>query len=220
MGIIIYGAGENGRIVLDILKCAKKAAIGFIDDNPALKGKEVSKLKVLGGFDYLKNLDKSKDSVIVSFGDNHLRKSKADLVKEQGFRLESAIHPRAIVAESVTLGENVIVVAGAVINPDAKIGRCVLINTGATVDHDCIIEEACHIAPGAHLAGGVHVRKLAFIGIGSSVIDDMIIGENSVIGAGSVIIREVPSNATVVGVPGKVIKSNVKGISPKKEKSN
>ena len=94
--------------------------------------------------------------------------------------------------------------AGAVINADAKIGKHCIINTGATVDHDCVIEDFCHIAPGAHISGGTHIGEGTWIGVGSSVIQYLNIGKNCMIGAGSVVVREMPDNVTAVGNRGRI----------------
>jgi acetyltransferase-like isoleucine patch superfamily enzyme len=72
------------------------------------------------------------------------------------------------------------------------------------VDHDCDIGEFVHIAPGTHLAGNVRVETGAFVGTGVSVIPGMRIGRWSVIGAGGVVICDVPEEVTVVGVPARV----------------
>ena len=61
------------------------------------------------------------------------------------------------------------------------------------------------VSPGTHISGNVTVRTGGNIGTGVNIINRLEIGEWSVIGAGSTLIRDVPPNTTVVGVPGKVV---------------
>jgi len=83
------------------------------------------------------------------------------------------------------------------------LGRHVIVNTGATIDHDCIVGDFAHIGPGVHLAGMVKVGAGAFLGIGSVVLPGLAIGEWSMVGAGAVVIRDVPDRVTAYGVPAK-----------------
>ncbi|MEW6097426.1 MAG: acetyltransferase [bacterium] len=210
MRIIILGAGEQGRVVLNILQYDRDVQIiGFIDvcDNPQIWDTQVKGINVLGGLTLLPELYKEKaEACIVAFGDNKKRVELAHQAKKIGFAIINAIHPSAVISKCAILGEGIVICPNVSINPDVRIGDNVIINTGAIVEHDCVIEEGAHIAPGAHLAGGVKVKTNAFVGIGATVIDDLTIGENSIIGAGTVIIKDVPDNVTVVGVPGRIIK--------------
>jgi len=73
------------------------------------------------------------------------------------------------------------------------------------VDHDCEIEDFVHIAPGVHLAGGVLVGEGSLLGIGSSVIPYKRIGRWTIVGAGGVVVNDIPDCVTVVGVPARPI---------------
>ena len=90
---------------------------------------------------------------------------------------------------------------GAHIGTEAIIGDGTIINSNSNVDHDCVIEENCHLAPGCTLAGGVTIRSKTFLGTGVSVIPYIQIGARTTVGAGSVVIRDVPDDMTTFGVP-------------------
>jgi len=98
--------------------------------------------------------------------------------------------------------------AGVVINAEAHIGDLSIVNTGATVDHDCRVGRGVHIAPQCALAGNVMVGDYTFLGIGTKVIPEMIVGQDVTIGAGGIVITDIASESTAVGVPAKVIKKN------------
>lgn len=205
MNTLIYGAGENGRVVLDILRSSNTEVVGFIDDNQKMRGKKIDVVEVLGTMSDLERINKSF-GIVIAIGDNKKRVEISNKIENLGFKLVNAIHPSSVISKSAVIRQGVVIAAGVVINPNAELGKNVIINTGSTIDHDCVIEEGVHIAPGVHLAGGVKIKKNAFLGIGSVVIDDLTIGENSIVGAGTVVIEDVPPNVTVVGVPGKIIK--------------
>jgi acetyltransferase-like isoleucine patch superfamily enzyme len=77
----------------------------------------------------------------------------------------------------------------------------VILNTGCTVDHHNMIGDYAHIVPGAHLGGDVTVGEGAFVCIGASVAPQRKVGAWATVGAGAVVIRDVPDGVTVVGVP-------------------
>jgi serine acetyltransferase len=98
------------------------------------------------------------------------------------------------------------VAAQAAICAEARIEDLAIINTGAIVDHECVVGTGAHICPGVHLAGRVRIGACAFVGIGANVIQCLSVGDHAIIGAGAAVIFDVPAEATVVGVPGRVIK--------------
>ena len=79
-------------------------------------------------------------------------------------------HVSAAIASDATLGDGAQVMAGAVIQPAARIGRNVLVNTRAVVEHDCVVGDHAHVAPGAVLCGGVSIGESAHIGAGAVIL--------------------------------------------------
>lgn len=93
-------------------------------------------------------------------------------------------HPRAVLPLVVDVGEGTIIMAGAIVQPGARIGKHVILNTGCTVDHDCVIGDYAHIAPGAHLCGGVTVGEGALVGVGARAVPGAVIAPWSLVKAG------------------------------------
>jgi sugar O-acyltransferase (sialic acid O-acetyltransferase NeuD family) len=199
-GVLILGAGGHGKVVADILMCQGKHVIGFLDDDPALWGSVCLGLPILGSIDTY--TDYVPDGLIIGIGQNRIRQAITQRLGEKVESLwASVVHPGAVIASSASLGKGVVVVAGAIINPETVIGNHAIINTGATVDHDCRIGDFCHIAPGAHLAGAVTVGEGSFCGIGSAAIPLVSIGKWVTIGAGAVVVRNIPDGVIAKGVP-------------------
>lgn len=197
----LFGASGHGKVIKDILNANGVKVEAFVDDN--LNVNECGGQLVLHDATGL-------SPIIVSIGVNRIRKMIVERLKENNPTIVYgiAIHPSAIVSPSAKIGEGTVVMAGAVINADAVIGKHCIVNTGATVDHDCVIEDYCHIAPGVHISGGTHVGEGSWIGVGSSVIQCLNIGKNCMIGAGSVVVKDIPDNVTAFGCPAKVIKNH------------
>ena len=207
---IIVGCGGHGRVVLDILMNAGgHHVVGFVDSERLLIGRRIDGVKVLGHPDDLSTLRSAFDidCGIVAVGDNGARRSLAHGIERAGLRLINAIHPSANLAHNVTLGRNIVVAAGALVCAHCQIGDSVILNTGCIVDHESMIGTATHVCPGARLAGRVTVESGAFVGIGATITQSLRIGYESVIGAGAVVIRDVPPMTTVVGVPAREIQS-------------
>jgi sugar O-acyltransferase (sialic acid O-acetyltransferase NeuD family) len=133
------------------------------------------------------------------------RQNVYDRFTREGYRFAAVVHPSAIVALEMQLGDGVQILAGAVLQPGSVIGSNAVINTGAIVDHDCALGAHVHISPRAVLSGGVRVGAGAHIGTGASVIQGISIGAGSIVGAGAVVVSDVPSGVTTLGVPAKVI---------------
>ena len=77
--------------------------------------------------------------------------------------------------------------------------------------HHNVIEDFTFIGPNACTDGEVWVKEGAFIGLGASVKPGVTIGKFATVGAGSVVIEDVPDYATVFGVPAKIIKIEREG---------
>jgi UDP-N-acetylbacillosamine N-acetyltransferase len=207
--LVIWGASGHARVVADIVRLqGTYDLVGFLDDtDPGRHGSEFDGLTVLGGSEKLDELKEIGVShLIIGFGDCAARLKASALVREKGFSLATAIHPKAVVAGDAVVAAGTVIAAGAVVNPGATINENVIINTGATVDHECNIEEGVHVCPGVHVAGHVNIGRASWIGIGAIVSDHLRIGANTVIGAGAVVVHDIPDNVVAYGVPARVVK--------------
>lgn len=209
MGIIIYGAGGHGKVVADVVeRQGTYNLLGFIDDNPAVWGKELSGYKILGGIDACTNGGLTRYPFIVAIGDNQARRQIVARLETLGGHFGRAVHPSAQIAKDVRLAPGVMVMANVVINPGSRIGNHTIVNTSATIDHDCVIGDFVHISPAAALAGNVVVQEGAHVGMGSLILPGVQVGAYSVIGAGAVVTKNIPERVTAVGVPARPVKKS------------
>ena len=214
--IAIIGAGGFGREVLDMFYTLNQEqnnfeVLGFIVQKQyGEPGTIVNELPILGDFDWLES-HKYQVEVTCAVGAPQYRYRLVKQAKEIGVKFTNAIHPSVRLNRWITLGEGVIITAGCLLTTNVLIGNHVHINLACTIGHDVKIMDYVSIAPGVHVSGNVNLGEGCYIGTGANLIEKLNIGEWSVIGAGSTIIRDVPSNSTVVGVPGKVVKTKEGG---------
>ena len=106
-------------------------------------------------------------------------------------------------------------ITGIEIHPGAQIGRRFFVDhgMGVVIGETTIVGDDVTLYQGVTLGGtGKEVgkrhptiRKNVVIGAGARVLGNITIGENSRVGAGSVVLRDVPDNSTIVGVPGHIV---------------
>ena len=203
--VIVIGSSGHAKVVIELLQ-AMGDQVDFCVGDPNSASMCMG-LPVLNGDEHLRRLrDEGYSRAFVAVGSNAIRTRLADLTIRLGFRLVNAVSPQAIISPSASLGEGVAVMAGAVINAQAVVEDLAIINTGATVDHDCRIGRGVHIAPQCGLAGNVIVGAGSLLGIGCKVIPNMRIGSEVTIGAGGVVVSEIPDGVVAVGVPARVVK--------------
>lgn len=116
------------------------------------------------------------------------------------------IHPSVIYSESVNFGEGSIVCAGNIITVNIEIGKHVIINLDCTIGHDANIGDYSTILPSVNVSGFVKTEECVSIGTGSAIIQGVNIGKNTVVGAGAIVVKDLPENCTAVGLPAKPIK--------------
>jgi UDP-N-acetylbacillosamine N-acetyltransferase len=208
--VVIWGASGFALIVFDIVRLRQEFELaGYLDDvSPQRKGARFGTSVILGGREQLEELDKAGiKNIILGFGDCKGRLRVTGLLKSRGFSLLSAIHPHAVISEDAHLKDGLMVGAGVVIDPYVTLGESCVINRGSLIGHESNIQDCVNISPGVNIGGKVSIGKGTFLGIGSTVINDIKIGSNVVIGAGSVVVNDIPDNVVAYGTPAKVVRN-------------
>ena len=204
--INLYGAGGHSTVIKEMIELHGDQIGTVYDDNPENAHPVFTSFRIDKGVaENLDGINKSIEPLIIAVGNNSHR---YHIAEQLSVSFTTVIHETAIIAKNTTIEEGTAVLAGAIIQTNTRIGNHVLINTGASVDHDNDIADFVHIAPKAALCGHVSVGIGTEIGVGASVIPGIRIGKWCTIGAGTVILQDVPDYAVVVGNPGKVIKYN------------
>lgn len=202
----ILGAGGHARVLLESLKQDPAiTVVGFFEVNEQLVGSKLSDLPIYHE-NKIAKLHPMKILLINgigSIGQSSNRAKQFDRYKKCGFYFHTAQHPTSYVAHGVIIGEGVQLMARSTVMIGSKIGDNAIVNTAASVDHDCDIGRHVHIAPGAVLSGNVTVGDYTHIGTGANIIQGIKIGKNVLIAAGAVVVKDIPDNMRVAGVPAK-----------------
>jgi sugar O-acyltransferase (sialic acid O-acetyltransferase NeuD family) len=208
--VAVVGAGGHGRVIADILSLHSDVqVVGFLDDDPGKRSQVMDTIRVIACVEDAIRLKKSRkiDGVVLAVGNNRARARLFARMVELGVPVFSAIHPVAVLARGVTMGEGFVAMAGVVINPGALIGANVCVNTGAVLDHDTVLEDHVHIFPGARLTGGVRVERYAYVSSGAIVAPYLKVGENATVAAGAVVLENVAPHTVVAGVPARLVRA-------------
>lgn len=209
MKSVIIGAGTYGEVYLAYLQEAGINVVGFLDDNSHYWGRDIRGIPVLGSTALMKTL-KTKEGVGAIYcplGDNRLRVKFLTTARELGFQTPNFIHSSVLISPHVTIGEGVYILLGAKIMPYTVIKDFVMISMGVYLAHHNVLENGVFLSTGCNFGASIHALPYAYCGIGSTIMTGIHeLGEDCLIGAGAVVIHDVPASAVVAGVPAQIIK--------------
>ena len=209
--LYIVGAGGFGREVAWLVERVNDVnkewnLKGFIDDNEAVHNTIEGGYQVIGGCDYLMNLQEEVWAYC-AVGNAAVREKIINKFANcQHIKWATLVDPSVISSNRVAIGEGTIICAGTIITVDIEIGKHVIINLDCTIGHDDIIEDFVTIYPSVNVSGNVHVERNVELGTGAQIIQGKKIGRNTIVGAGSVVVKDLPEKCTAVGSPAKPIK--------------
>lgn len=207
--IVIVGAGGFGReiewLINRINKIEKKFNIlGYIDDNQEVN-LETSKLTILSDIEGIKKLP-DNINVVVAVGNSKARQKIVNKIKcIKNVKFPNLIDPNAIVEKNMIKGEGNIICAGVIGTVNIEVHNFNIVNLNCTIGHDAKLMNFVTVYPNVNISGGVIINECTEIGTGTQIIQYKKIGENSVVGAGSCVIRDIESNVTAVGVPTRIL---------------
>lgn len=209
--IVLFGGGNQAHYTIDIIeKEGKYNIVGIIDSIHEVDCERFG-YKILGRQEDLKELIERYDIYggVISIGDNGSRYLVSQQILQiiPNFIFVNAIHPSVVIGNTTELGYGIVAMAGCIFNPKAKIGNFTFFATGAQVEHDNIIHDFASISAGSITGGYVTIGKFSAITLGVTVLDRIEIGENTVVGAGSLVIKSLPDNVLAYGNPAKIIRN-------------
>jgi sugar O-acyltransferase (sialic acid O-acetyltransferase NeuD family) len=206
--LIILGTGGGARDVLEIAGTHATAwrVVGFLDDaQPA--GTEHAGLPVLGR---IADAPAFPGHVFVtSIGSDTSYRGRPHIIAASGLDddcFATLVHAGAFVSPRARLGAGTSIGFGASIAAGVEIGRHVTIGAGVVIGHDTVIADHAVLAPAAVVSGAVRLGRACYIGAGACLRQRLAVGAEALVGIGTVVLRNVPAGATVVGNPARVLR--------------
>lgn len=211
--IAIYGAGGFGREVKQLISDINRVEnnyefIGYFDDGKE-KGEIINSFPVHGGLNELNSFNEDL-SIAIAIANPQIKKKIVNGITNSKINFPSLIHPNVLIGDSefTKIGKGCIITAGNIITVNIDIKDFIILNLFCTVGHDTTIYSYCSFMPSVNISGEVIINEGVYVGTGAKIINQLEIGENTVVGAGAVVAKTLPANCTAVGVPAKPIKFN------------
>ena len=206
--IVIIGAGVFGREVFWLIQEINQVrptwdVLGFLDDNLQTLDALGGYPPVLGTLDHYRHLDQPYVACAVSVP--KVRKQIVERMDAMEARWATLLHPTACVGTNSKIGEGCIFCLRSGVTVDVQVGNHVHINCVAGAGHDVRIGNFCTLSGHVDLCGFVVLEEGVFLGSHASVLPNAHVGAWAFVGAGSVVLRNVPPGKTVLGVPAKGI---------------
>lgn len=195
--IAIIGAGGLAKEYIEIAELNEYEVIGIFTSHGSIDG-----YQVLGYLNELLQMKREFDGVAVAIGvHNHerieARQKIIDFLLINGISQINLISPLAKIHPSVKIGVGVYIHHEVMISVDAVIGNNVIINTRATIGHDCVIGNNTSIGPQTFIGGNTQIGNNVMIAACCCIRDSLKIGDNTVIGLGSVVQRNLKNHTAV-----------------------
>lgn len=205
--ILVIGAGGHGPVTADALLARGETVVGFLDNDPALQGREIMGLPVFGEEETRGDPlfhDCALANGIGGVGRGG-RPSTRRVVQERlelaGREFVGVRHPGTIVSRFAVIDPTAQLFASSVVLACVRIGKGCVVNTEAIVEHDCDVDAFAYCAPGSMVCGDALIGEDAHIGAGAVVQQGIRLGDGVMVGAGAAVISDYSGSSTLCGVP-------------------
>ena len=146
-------------------------------------------------------------SVAIGVGDPKIKYKIVERLTNPFLNFPLLIHPSVLLSEDeISIGKGTVICAGCILTCNIVIGDFVTLNLFSTVGHDTVIKNFCSFMPSVNISGEVDIAPCVYVGTGAKIINQLSIGEKTIVGSGAVVSKSLPANCTAVGVPAKPIK--------------
>lgn len=206
--IYIIGVGPYSIVMAELAELCGYVVGGYYHYNDDRTGELYYGKEIISSVSDLLDNNIEGKKFILSMGNNNIRTELSIKLRNKKAIVPSIIHPTVEVSKTAEIGIGVILKRNVTIQSDCKINDDCIICDNTTVCHHSHISSGSFIAGSCVLGAYTKVLEKAFIGQGSIIPSGKVqyIGNNSVIGAGSVVLKDVLDYEVVAGNPAKHLK--------------
>jgi sugar O-acyltransferase (sialic acid O-acetyltransferase NeuD family) len=208
--LLLIGASGHAHALLSMLqRHGSYTPVGWIDSSQTA-GSEAHGLPILGTEADVPQLCQihGVQHLLVGIGDNHQRQAITQRLQRQLPQavFPSLVDPTAVVAADAQLGPGAVVMAQAHVGAGCVLETGALVNTQANLEHESRLAAFASLAPGAITGGCARIGDGSFIGLGACLIQGVEVGANTVVGAGSLVLADLPAGILAYGTPARVVR--------------
>lgn len=209
--IVVICAGAMGKEVAQLIKDINQEKnewnfLGFIDETREKHNTIINNDPVLGDFQWLYKNRKKQIWAVCALGSTRGKPGLVEKAKTAGANFANLIHPSVARNSFIEMGYGNIICWNSFLSVNTRLGNHVVINPGCRIGHDTVVEDYVTLYWSVTLSGNVLIKEGCEIGSNSVIIQNRTVGRWSVLGAGSVTVRDIPEACTAVGVPARPIK--------------
>jgi sugar O-acyltransferase (sialic acid O-acetyltransferase NeuD family) len=208
----IFCAGALGKEVYDIALRVNRAEqlwenIVFVDD--VYTGEFYYNARVYG----LEHFEGCKEKIefIIANGTPNYREKIYKRLQANGFSLTNLLDTTGIMSPTSKLGKGIIMMAHTSVSSDVEIEDNVLIQSNIRVAHDIKIGAHSVLSANSSFGGHVHIGGKVFVGMGAVIKEGLDIKDDTIIGMGAVVLKDVNAGSIVVGNPACYLRENLGG---------
>jgi len=204
--LIVFGAGDLGKFIVYNIDMFGDGynVLGFMDEDMNKVGWELCGLPIFG-IDYLQSYKTENLSMVIAVSSPAAKELIAKKLAPYDIEFPNFISPDSWVSKGVKMGKGILIYPNTSVDFEAEINDFVIVNAGCTIGHNVTIGQFSTLAPGVNLAGFTKIEEKANLGIGCCSIQNVKIGNHSIIGGQAILIKDVQPGTTVVGVPARII---------------
>jgi sugar O-acyltransferase (sialic acid O-acetyltransferase NeuD family) len=203
--LVVVGGGGHGRELIDVIRAINAVRptwtlLGVVDDDPGPNRARLDRLgvRLLGTLD---RLEERPCAYALGIGTSSTRRLLAERLERAGCTPTTLVHPGASVGSDTRLADGVVVFDRTVVTTDVHIGRHTHLNVGCAVQHDTVVGEFVQFSPGVMVNGDCVIEDDVFLGTAAAVTRGCVVGTGARVGAGAVVLGNVPAGMLAVGIP-------------------